>query len=247
MVEGIESHMSASQTYLEKAITGIDLLVEKLENGSLAGPSPGEPVREGGKEQVEKATKKQKKQKKQKGEESKAAVKKHAGDEIKDVIQKALLVVAQVDHVEAHPNSDKLIITRLNCGDHQRQIVAGLQQHVDMQAFLGSKVVCIINLKTAKLGGEVSEGMILASTRAADGQVQPICPPSSAEPGSMVYPENICDADKNLCPKTLKGDMWRKIVPELEVVSGTCCYKGVPLHTTAGPVLSPGVDKGTIS
>ncbi len=232
--------MANTQTCLSKAIVEIDLLIEKLENGTLGGlpnvnPSP----------EIPKADEK-KKQKKPKGDGSQKAIKKKGADEIQDVVQKALLVVAHVDHVEAHPNSDKLIITQLNCGDHKRQIVAGLQQHVNMETFLGSKVVCIINLKTAKLGGEISEGMILASST-EDGLVQPICPPTSSEPGSIVYPENLVVSDTSLCPKTLKGDIWRKIVPELKVVSGTCCYKGVPLCTAEGTVMSPGVDSGTIS
>lgn len=238
--------MASTQTCLSKAIAEIDVLIEKLENGSLTGVSMGVAPPENTKGQDVKTEKKKKKQKKPKGDEPEKTAKKKGGDEIQDVIQKALLVVAQVDHVEAHPNSDKLIVTRLNCGDHERQIVAGLQQYVDMETFSGSKVVCIINLKTAKLGGEISEGMILASST-EDGHVQPICPPASSEPGSMVYPENITGPDRSLCPKTLKGDVWRKIVPELKVVSGTCCYKGVPLCTAQGAVMSPGVEAGTIS
>lgn len=238
---------TTQQTCLSEAIAEIDLLINRLENGTFVelsshGVAQAETQRNKG---VSKAEKK-KKQKKQQQGESQTNPKKKSGDEIQDIIQKALLVVAQVDHVEAHPNSDKLIITKLNCGDHERQIVAGLQQHVNVDSFLGSKVVCIINLKTAKLGGEMSEGMILASST-EDGRVQPICPPSSSEPGSLVFPENITSPDTSLCPKALKGDIWRKIVPELQVVSGTCCYKGVPLLTTQGTVTSPGVDKGTIS
>lgn len=237
--------MANTQTCLSKAIAEIDYLIQKLESGSLLGLAAVDASSGNTKGQGIKAEKKRK-QKKANGEEPQKTVKKQGGDEIQDIVQKALLVVAHVDHVEAHPNSDKLIITRLNCGDHERQIVAGLQQHVNLETFLGSKVVCIINLKTAKLGGEISEGMILASSTEG-GLVQPICPPASSEPGSMVYPENLTVSDRSLCPKTLKGDIWRKIVPELKVVSGTCCYKGVPLCTAQGSVISPGIDAGSIS
>ena len=108
--------------------------------------------------------------------------------------------MARVDSVKPHPNSDKLIICQLDCGDHTRQIVAGLQQYVDVGSFEGAKVVCIINLKTAKLGGETSEGMILASSSdskvtSADAVVRGLF----GEAAQQIRPVNSGNIRANLC------------------------------------------------
>lgn len=232
---------------LSTAISQLDALILRLQDGSILHNAPS---KQAGGDRNQRiidtdsknipGTKQGKKKKKDKQDKPQQP-KKKGNEEIQDVIQKAYLVVARVESVKPHPNSDKLIICQLDCGDHTRQIVAGLQQHVDVGTFEGTKVVCIINLKTAKLGGETSEGMILASS--SDSKVYPIIPPSSAMPGTLVYPEKLVDApaDASLCPKTLKGDMWRSIVPELSVSSEVCCYKGHQLVAGEhGPVTAPG-------
>lgn len=231
---------------LSTAISQLDALILRLQDGSILQNAPPKQTgtdrnqltidTDGQNIPREKQGKKKKKEKKDKPQQPKKK-----GNEVQDVIQKAYLVVARVENVKAHPNSDKLIICQLDCGDHSRQIVAGLQQYVDVGTFEGTKVVCIINLKTAKLGGETSEGMILASS--SDSKVYPIIPPSSATPGTLVYPEKLvhAPADASLCPKTLKGDMWRSIVPEFSVSSEVCCYKGHQLVAGEhGPVTAPG-------
>jgi len=234
---------------LEKAMADVDALITKLENGTLImGEVKTPPAPKTATNRTKKETKADKKSKK-KAASKEGAPTKTSADAVKDVIQKANLIVALVERVEAHPSSDKLVITQLDCGDHKRQIVAGLQQYIDVATFGGSKVVCIINLKTAKLGGEISEGMILASTSGNDpNKVSPIVPPNDAEPGTMVFPENL-DAPENadLCPKTLKGELWRSIVPKLSVKDGVCQYDGAALKTQHGYITAPGLESGTIS
>ena len=43
------------------------------------------------------------------------------------------------------------------------QIIAGLRLHVPREELEGSRVATILNLKTARLAGQASEGMILAA------------------------------------------------------------------------------------
>ena len=43
------------------------------------------------------------------------------------------------------------------------QIIAGLRQHIAAAELTDRRVCVILNLKTAKLAGEASEGMILAA------------------------------------------------------------------------------------
>lgn len=62
------------------------------------------------------------------------------------------------------------------------QIVAGLRKSISKDELLGKQVVVILNLKTAKLAGEMSEGMILAAVQKGEqynnGElVRPLSPP----------------------------------------------------------------------
>lgn len=235
---------------LSTAIAQLDALILRLQDGSILHrkQADGDTNQHAIDTRSDTASRVKQAKKKKKEKKDKPQQPNKGKGEVEDVIQKAFLVVARVDSVKPHPNSDKLIICQLDCGDHTRQIVAGLQQYVDVGSFEGAKVVCIINLKTAKLGGETSEGMILASS--SDSKVYPIIPPSSAAPGTLVYPEKMIDApaDVSLCPKTLKGDMWRSIVPELSVSSEICCYKGHQLVAGEhGPITAPGFTDGTIN
>lgn len=237
------------------AITKIDELIAKLETGSIFQNANSISIAAPGAETKDTAEKsvKQPGKKKEKKQNATAGKKKSGGEaELKDIICKAKLVVARVEKAIPHPNSDKLIITQLNCGDHSRQIVAGLQKHVTLETFQGTHVVVIINLKTARLAGETSEGMILAASSPDDDgrMVSPISPPEGSQPGDMVYPVDLepHTEDGSQFPKTLKGDIWRSIVPKLKVIDGKATYDGKPLVTKTGSVSAPGFpDNSTIS
>ena len=153
--------------------------------------------------------------------------------------------------VEVHPESDKLLLTTLDVGHEERQVVAGLQKHVSIDEFKGSLVVTIINLKTARLAGYPSEGMILASSSHVEGgeKVAPLEPPEGAQPGDMLFPEGFNPPeDASLCPKALKGDVWRGIVAKLCVQGGVATYDGKPLCTQKGQIICSGFPDGaTIS
>ena len=236
------------------AITKIDELIAKLETGSIFQNKNVTSIGAADAETKDTAKKaaKQPGKKKEKKQNATAGKKKSGGEpELKDIICKANLVVARVEKAMPHPNSDKLIITQLNCGDHSRQIVAGLQKHVTLETFQGTHVVVIINLKTARLAGETSEGMILAASSPDDDgrMVSPISPPEGSHPGDMVYPVDLEPLeDGSQFPKTLKGDIWRSIVPKLKVVDGIATYDGKPLVTKAGSISAPGFpNNSTIS
>ena len=74
--------------------------------------------------------------------------------------------------VAAEPlaNSEKLLKCSVEVGGGEvRQVVAGLQPYVAVDALRGSLVCVILNLKPAKLAGEKSEAMILAADTPAPG------------------------------------------------------------------------------
>lgn len=56
-----------------------------------------------------------------------------------------------------------------------RQVVAGLKQHISREELTGRLVALVLNLKPAKLAGELSEAMILAADHTAVSRSTP-CP-----------------------------------------------------------------------
>ncbi len=74
------------------------------------------------------------------------------------------LRVAQVTACEPIPKADKLLKLQLDLGYEQRQVVSGIAKHYKPEELVGRKVICVTNLKPAKLRGELSQGMILAAS-----------------------------------------------------------------------------------
>jgi methionyl-tRNA synthetase len=76
---------------------------------------------------------------------------------------KVHLKTAKVLHAEKVPKSDKLLKLRVQIGDEERQIVAGVAQHYKPEDLSGRTIVVVANLKPAKLMGLESNGMLLAA------------------------------------------------------------------------------------
>ena len=73
------------------------------------------------------------------------------------------LRVGKVKEVKDHPNADKLYVLKVDLGEEERQLVAGLKEYYAPEELLGKKVVVAANLEPAKLRGVRSEGMLLAA------------------------------------------------------------------------------------
>ena len=71
------------------------------------------------------------------------------------------LRVATVIEVAEHPNADKLLVLKIDLGDEQRQIIAGLRGHYSPEALLGKQIVVVKNLAPRKMRGMESQGMFL--------------------------------------------------------------------------------------
>ncbi|MCL2184231.1 MAG: methionine--tRNA ligase [Treponema sp.] len=79
------------------------------------------------------------------------------------------LRVAKIEKIERHPKADKLYIINLEAGEgvtgvrDERQIVSGLVPFYKEEELLGKQIIVAYNLKTAKLRGIESKGMLLAA------------------------------------------------------------------------------------
>jgi methionyl-tRNA synthetase len=74
------------------------------------------------------------------------------------------LRVARVIEAKKVEKADKLLELRVDLGQEQRTIVAGVAQHYRPEDLLGKKVVLLANLEPTKIRGIVSEGMLLAAS-----------------------------------------------------------------------------------
>lgn len=81
-----------------------------------------------------------------------------------DDFAKLDLRVARVIAAKKVEKADKLLELRVDLGQEQRTIVAGVAQHYQPEDLLGKKIVILANLEPTKIRGIVSEGMLLAAS-----------------------------------------------------------------------------------
>jgi methionine--tRNA ligase beta chain len=76
-------------------------------------------------------------------------------------LEKIDIRVGTIIKIEDIENSDKLVKLNVNFGDFQRKIIVGLKKERDNpQEIEGMQALFIVNLKTRKIMGEDSEGML---------------------------------------------------------------------------------------
>ncbi|GAB4821220.1 hypothetical protein N2152v2_008266 [Parachlorella kessleri] len=242
----------ATRHALQDAIDYIDAFIAKLENGALissgptqqpgektpaAAPQPPEPAPQPAKQPPpsSEGKKKAKPAKAAKAAPAAEPAAASAASPEEELLGKAQLVVARVVSVQPHPNSNKLYICKVDAGEgKERQVVAGLQRHVPAGELEGSLVVTVLNLKAAKLAGELSEAMILAaSVHQGDTElVRVLRPAEGAEPGQPVFVEGATPPSE--FPKVCK--QWSKVVEGLAVKANRASFSGRVLASTAGQV-----------
>ena len=168
--------------------------------------------------------------------------------EVADTFSKARLAVGRVLSAAPVEGSDKLYLCQVEVGEEKpRQVITGLQKFGAQEVLCGASVVVILNLKTAKLAGHVSEAMILAaeevSAEAEGGRyVRLLSAPAGAAPGERVHGALLPAAAP---PKECKSAPWALVKSLLRVQGGRACFAGEPLRTASGEVSAPGSPDGS--
>jgi methionyl-tRNA synthetase len=78
--------------------------------------------------------------------------------------RKIELKIARIKDVQEHPNADRLYVIKVDVGDKEKQIVAGIRNSYSKESLVGKFVVLVDNLEPALLRGVESQGMLLASS-----------------------------------------------------------------------------------
>ena len=76
-------------------------------------------------------------------------------------LQKIDIRVGTIRSVDEVPGSKKLVSLKVDLGDHQRTILAGMkQEREDPTEIEGRQALFVVNLAPRKMAGVVSEGML---------------------------------------------------------------------------------------
>ena len=131
-----------------------------------------------------KSDKKDNKDKKGKTDKNNKSKKDNEGEKMDlisiDEFAKVEIKIGKIVECEKIEKSNKLLKTQIDIGDKTIQVVAGLGKRYAPEDLLGKKVPVVTNLKPAKLMGELSEGMIMATESAA------ILTPDDCEIGELL-------------------------------------------------------------
>jgi methionyl-tRNA synthetase len=102
-----------------------------------------------------------------------------------DAFLKVDLRVAEIIEAGFVDGADKLLRLKLNVGDGERTVFAGIRSAYQPESLIGRQVVVVANLKPRKMRFGVSEGMILAAGTGG-GDIYLLSPDAGAVPGMQV-------------------------------------------------------------
>ena len=80
-----------------------------------------------------------------------------------DDFSKLNIRVGKIIGAEDVEGSNKLIKMKVDIGDEERQIVAGISKYYSLDELTNKTVIVLINLEPRKIYGIESQGMLLAS------------------------------------------------------------------------------------
>ena len=92
--------------------------------------------------------------------------------------------VATIKEVVDHPEADKLYVLKVDFGDKQKQLVAGIKLSYTKEDLLGKQIAVIDNLEPAVIRGQESQGMLLAAQD--ESGIAILSPERNVKEGSVV-------------------------------------------------------------
>eukprot|EP00986_Skeletonema_menzelii_P012240 scaffold6677_cov155-Skeletonema_menzelii.AAC.9 len=138
-----------------------------------------------------------------------------------------------------HEEADKLFCEKIDIGEEQpREIASGLRAYYKAEDLVGKRVCVLANLKTRKLVGFPSHGMVLCASN--DDSVVFVNPPDDASIGERVACAGF-DGEPATENAVGKKKVLEAVFPDLKTDSnGVASYKGVPLTAGSGNCVAEG-------
>ncbi|MFH1771645.1 MAG: hypothetical protein ABH872_02405 [Candidatus Omnitrophota bacterium] len=101
-----------------------------------------------------------------------------------DDFKKLELRTGKILEVNEHSNADKLYVLKVNIGEKEIQLVAGIKAYYSPDELKGKTVVVIANLEPRAVRGVESQGMLLAAQ--GEGKVVILTTEKEISSGSVV-------------------------------------------------------------
>ena len=92
--------------------------------------------------------------------------------------------VGRIVAVERIRRARRLLLLKVDLGEEERQLVAGLAGYYEPEQLVGKEVVVVTNLKPKVIMGFKSQGMLLAAV--VDGKPVLLIPEEEVPPGTKV-------------------------------------------------------------
>jgi len=160
--------------------------------------------------------------------------------------------VGRINKVWEHEEADKLFCEEIDVGeDEPRQIASGLKPYLKTEDLEGRLCLVLCNLKTRKLVGFPSHGMVLCASNSDHTEVRLVSPPVDAVVGERITIPDFDfegeEADPFKENKIGKKKIFEKLAPHLVTNRyGIPEFLGRPFMTSGGVCTSP-ISEGSVS
>jgi len=101
-----------------------------------------------------------------------------------DDFSKLELRVGRILEANDHPNADRLYVLKVDLGERQVQLVAGIKNSYTKEELIGKSAIIVANLEPKVLRGVESNGMLLAA-HSEDKKII-LTTDKEASPGSLI-------------------------------------------------------------
>lgn len=153
--------------------------------------------------------------------------------------------VGLINEIVNADNSDKLYVEQVMF-DRERQIVSGLRDKVNSLDLIDRSFLFLTNIKPRKVGGNLSEGMILC---AKDDSKFEILSVEGCKPGAKLhYNDSFPVVETFTVPNLdLQSEKGKIFLSNLVVKDNVLCFKDCPLYCENKKIVTKIVKDGSVS
>lgn len=143
------------------------------------------------------------------------------------------LRVGNITEATKHPDADTLCILSVDIGaGEKKSIVSNLLNYFTLEELVGKSVVVLCNMKSSKIRGVESEGLVLSAFN--DSKYEPLQVPNGCKPGEKIVVDSF-PIPKEIVQLNPKKKVWDKIQAELKTNdAGEALWKESSLLTLNG-------------
>ena len=124
-------------------------------------------------------------------------------------IYRLKICIGQIKSAKIHPEDPRLLVETIDVGeDEPRQVISGIAEFITIDQFIGSYVLCCMNLRPGNIKGIDSNGRVLVAT-SDDGKTKEILTVKNGQIGDIIV---ILMLKKIKFDEKVNGKYWNKIV-----------------------------------